>query len=63
MEQKGKRTHGHGRQCSDWWGEEGIKGLNGNKKYNKKARKITDKQYTFSTRRTGKRKTNKAQSD
>ena len=36
IEQKGKRTHGHGQQCGDCWGEEGIKSLNGNgKKYNK----------------------------
>ena len=35
-EQKGKRTHGHGQQCGDYWGEEEIRGLNGNgKKYNK----------------------------
>ena len=36
IEQKGKRTHGHGQQYGDCWGEEGIKGLNGNgKNYNK----------------------------
>ena len=36
IEQKGKRTHGHGQQCGDCWGEEGIRGLNGNGiKYNK----------------------------
>ena len=35
-EQKGKRTHGHGQQCSDGWGKEGIKGLNDTeKKFNK----------------------------
>ena len=31
IEQQGKRTHGHGQQCGDWWGGE-IKGLNGNEK-------------------------------
>ena len=31
-EQKGKRTHGHGQQCGDCWGQEGISGLNGNGK-------------------------------
>ena len=30
IEQKGKRTHGHGQQCSSCWGERGIKGLNDN---------------------------------
>ena len=30
IEQKGKRTHGQ--QCGDCWGEEGIRGLNGNGK-------------------------------
>ena len=30
IEQKGKRTHGHGQQCGDCWRKEGIKGLNGN---------------------------------
>ena len=32
MEQKRKRTHGHGQQCGDCWGEEDIKGLNDNGK-------------------------------
>ena len=31
-EQKGKRTHGHGQQCGDCWGERGIGGLYGNGK-------------------------------
>ena len=36
MEQKGKRTLGHGQQCGVCWGKEAIRGLNGNrKKYNK----------------------------
>ena len=36
IKQKGQRTHGHGQQCGDCWGEEGIRGLNGNgEKYNK----------------------------
>ena len=36
IEQKGKRTHGHGQQCGDCWGERCKRGLNGNgKKYNK----------------------------
>ena len=36
IEQKGKRTHGHGQQCGDCWGEGVIRILNGNeKKYNK----------------------------
>ena len=29
IEQKGKRTHGHGQQYGYCWGKEGIKGLNG----------------------------------
>ena len=28
IEQKGKGTYGHGKQCGDCWGEEGIRGLN-----------------------------------
>ena len=32
IEQKGKRTHGHGQQCGDCREEEGIRGLNGNGK-------------------------------
>ena len=32
IEQKVKRTHGHGQQCADCWGERGIRGLNGNGK-------------------------------
>ena len=32
IEQKRKRTHGHGEQCGDCWGEGGIRGLNGNGK-------------------------------
>ena len=32
IEQKGKRTHGHGQQCGDCWGGGGIKGLNSNGK-------------------------------
>ena len=24
MEQKGDRTHGHGQQCGDYWGQRGI---------------------------------------
>ena len=35
MEQKGKRTYGHGEQGGDCRGEEGIRGINGNGK-NKK---------------------------
>ena len=35
MEQKGKRTHGHGQQCSDCCGEGGIRGLTGNGKNTK----------------------------
>ena len=36
IEQKRKRTCGHEKQCGDWWGEECIRGLNGNgKKYKK----------------------------
>ena len=30
--QKGKRTHGHGQQCGDCGGEEGIMGINANEK-------------------------------
>ena len=34
--QKGKRSHGHGQQRGDFWEEEGLRGLNGNRKnYNK----------------------------
>ena len=32
IEQKGKRTHGHGQQCDDCQGKGGIRGLNGNGK-------------------------------
>ena len=32
IEQKGKRTHGHGKQGGDCWAEAGIRGLNGNGK-------------------------------
>ena len=32
IKQKGKRTRGHGQQCGDCQGEEGIKGLKGNGK-------------------------------
>ena len=36
IEQKGRRTHGHGQQCGDCWGEAGIRGLDDNgEKYNK----------------------------
>ena len=30
IEQKGKRTHGHGQQCGDCWGEGVLRGLNSN---------------------------------
>ena len=30
IEQKGKRTHGHGQQCGDCWEGGGIRRLNGN---------------------------------
>ena len=42
IEQKGKRTHGHGQQCGDCWAEGGIRGLNGNRKNTTKIKK-TDK--------------------
>ena len=32
IEQKGKRTHGHGYQCGHCRGEGGIRGLNGDGK-------------------------------
>ena len=32
LSKKGKRTQGHGQQCGDCWGEDGIRGLNGNGK-------------------------------
>ena len=35
MEQKRKRTHGHGQQCGDCWGAGSIRGLNRMEKYNK----------------------------
>ena len=31
-EQRAKRTHGHGQQCGECWGEGNIRGLNGNGK-------------------------------
>ena len=31
-EQKGKRTHGHGQQCGNCWGEGHIRGLTSNRK-------------------------------
>ena len=34
IEQKQERTHGHGQQCGDCKGEEGIRELNGNGKLN-----------------------------
>ena len=35
MEQRGKRTHGHGQQGGDCWREETMRRLNDNGKYNK----------------------------
>ena len=35
IEQKGKKTHGHGQQCGDCEGAESIRGLNNAKIYNK----------------------------
>ena len=32
IEQKGKRTRGHGQQCGEPWGQKGIRGLNDNEK-------------------------------
>ena len=32
IKQNGKRTHGHGQQCGDCWGEWGLRGLNDNGK-------------------------------
>ena len=32
LSKKEKGNHGRGQQCGDCWGEEGIKGLNGNEK-------------------------------
>ena len=32
IEQKRKRTHGHGQQGGDCWGEGGLRELNGNGK-------------------------------
>ena len=32
IEQKGKRTYGHGQQYGDCWGKDGIRRLNGNGK-------------------------------
>ena len=31
IEQKGERTHGHGQQGGDFWGERGIREINGEK--------------------------------
>ena len=40
MSIKEKRTHGHGQQCGDCWGEGNIGGLSGNvKQYNKKKKR------------------------
>ena len=41
IEQQGKGTHGHGRQCGDCWGERGVKGQNGNGKIQLKKRSLT----------------------
>ena len=40
IEQKGKRTHGHGQQCGDCGGWGGIRGLNGNVKNTIKIKKM-----------------------
>ena len=40
IDQKGKRTHGHGQQCGDGWGEQCIRGVNGNGKSTIKIRKL-----------------------
>ena len=32
IEQKGTRTHGHGQQCGDYWGQGVVRGLTGNGK-------------------------------
>ena len=32
IKQEGKRTHRHGQQCGDFWGDESIRGLKGNGK-------------------------------
>ena len=32
IDQKGKRTRGHGQLCGDCWGKGSIRGQNGNKK-------------------------------
>ena len=39
IEQKGKRTHGHGQQRGDCWVKAGIRGLNGNGKNTIKKRR------------------------
>ena len=39
IEQKGKRTHGHGQQCGDCGGYRDIRGLNGNGKNTTKKKK------------------------
>ena len=35
IEQKGKRTHGHGQECADCWGVGFTRELNGNGKIQK----------------------------
>ena len=39
MEHKGERTHGHGQQCVDCWGERGVRRINDNGKNTKKKEK------------------------
>ena len=50
IEQKGKRTHGHGQQCGDCGGLGGIRGLNGNRK-----KKIKQKQNPRKPKQTKKK--------
>ena len=40
IEQKGKRTHGHGQQCDDCGGERGMRGINDNENIMMKKKKI-----------------------
>ena len=43
IEQKGKRTHGHGQWYGYCWGYSGIRGVNGNGKYYNKDKTTTTK--------------------
>ena len=43
LNKEGKRTHGHGEQYGDCWGEGSIRGLKGNRKNRIKIRLTKEK--------------------